>query len=219
MTESYKDMNPRIRRLFSRWVFPCACLVVIAAILTPSIVPWPSSRTHVNEADRRLVSQLLQKVEVVALRPRILGYERSQFGSGWQSTVDSMGTTLTTRQLVLQRANNHDEYTGKPDEAEHMDIDHIYPLAAAWDMGAWSWKVQQRIRFANDVERNLVATDSSLNRDKSDSTPGDWLPPEPASPCYYVRRFLSVAVTYGLAVSADDAAAARQACTISERAT
>ena len=40
---------------------------------------------------------------------------------------------------------------------------HVYPLARAWKMGASKWTVDQRIQFANDIDRNLMAVDGSTN--------------------------------------------------------
>ena len=90
-----------------------------------------------------------------------------------------------------------------------IDIDHVVPLAYAWDMGAASWPQQRRERFANDTARELLASWGPANESKSDSGPAGWLPPDAAFRCDYVLRFLRVATHYGLAVTAADAQAAR----------
>ncbi|MEL4153071.1 HNH endonuclease family protein [Corynebacterium bovis] len=93
-----------------------------------------------------------------------------------------------------------------------MDIDHIYPLSAAWDLGADTWDGPTRRRFGNDTARNLVVTASVVNRAKSDGTLGEWLPPAADARCPYAARYLTVAGEYGLAVTTADADAARRAC-------
>ena len=37
-----------------------------------------------------------------------------------------------------------------------VQIDHIVPLALAWDLGARNWTDEMRVRFANDPA-NLLA--------------------------------------------------------------
>lgn len=86
-----------------------------------------------------------------------------------------------------------------------IEIDHIYPLSAAWDMGAHGWTLEERMRFANDVDITLVAVRDSVNQDKSDALPGRWLPPDPSRHCYFAGRFLIVAASYRLPITADDA--------------
>lgn len=85
-----------------------------------------------------------------------------------------------------------------------IHIDHVYPLKAAWDLGAWRWTPDRRARFANDTDANLLAVTGTVNTGKSDSTPADWLPPDPARHCFYAARYLTAAITYGLPVTADD---------------
>src|SRR5699024_12715058 len=59
-----------------------------------------------------------------------------------------------------------------------IEVDHIFPLSAAWDHGAYQWDDATRQQFANDP-LNLVATSRELNQSKSDSLPEEWLPPHP----------------------------------------
>nr|WP_227985405.1 HNH endonuclease family protein [Nocardia spumae] len=88
--------------------------------------------------------------------------------------------------------------------AREVQIDHVYPLAAAWDMGAAGWAPAQRIRFANDIAFNLLAVDGSSNMNKGDRTPADWLPPARAYHCFYAGKYLTTAIRYGLPISAGD---------------
>ena len=80
---------------------------------------------------------------------------------------------------------------------EAVQIDHIVPLALAWDMGAYDWPVAQRIRFANDPA-NLLAVQGQANQDKGDSQPALWMPPNAAFPCQYAMQFIAVSRGYGL---------------------
>ncbi len=51
-----------------------------------------------------------------------------------------------------------------------VQIDHIVPLALAWDLGARDWTDDMRLRFANDPA-NLLAVAGQANQDKGDSEP------------------------------------------------
>ncbi len=101
-----------------------------------------------------------------------------------------------------------DPYTGERltwrDDGYGIQIDHIYPLAAAWHAGAWSWPQARRVRFANDVRRELLAVSGAANQIKQASTPADWLPSNRAYRCTYVRKYLAVAAAYDLPISPED---------------
>ncbi|MFQ6393273.1 HNH endonuclease family protein [Nocardia sp. KC 131] len=117
-----------------------------------------------------------------------------------------------THDCVVTGGSLNDPYTGKQipfrkADAGDIQIDHVYPLAAAWDMGAVGWPLERRVQFANDVEVNLLAVDGRTNQSKGDSTPGEWLPPAGTGHCFYAGRYLTVAVRYDLPVTAVDNAA------------
>ncbi|NLG56082.1 MAG: HNH endonuclease [Rhodococcus sp.] len=114
-----------------------------------------------------------------------------------------------TAQCVVLSGTLPDPYSGEVVEFHRSDgsaihIDHIYPLAAAWDFGASQWPLARRIQFANDVEFNLLAVNRSANMDKGDKTPADWLPPHPSYRCYYAAKYLSVAIEYDLPITVAD---------------
>ncbi|MBV7295084.1 HNH endonuclease family protein [Corynebacterium sp. TAE3-ERU12] len=175
-------------------------------------------RHRVDPQLRADVSAALAEVSVVQQRSTITGYDRDAFG-GWASAG-----SCTTRQVVLvdyfggrpcHPAGTAvvDFYTGEDLRAADADIDHIYPLAAAWDFGACWWTAAERARFANDPA-NLVPTDSAVNRKKSDLTLAQWLPPYQPHRCAYVARYVGVARAYGLPLSVADWQAAASACGI-----
>ena len=83
-----------------------------------------------------------------------------------------------------------------------LDIDHLVPLAEAWDSGAWSWDAATRERFANDVDdpRSLIAVTASTNRSKSDRDPADWLPPLTSYRCTYLSNWVAVKARWSLSI-------------------
>ena len=73
-----------------------------------------------------------------------------------------------------------------------IDIDHLVPLAEAWDSGARNWARRTRQAFANDLGdgRSLVGVTDSVNQSKSDQDPGEWMPEH--ATCRYVREWVAV---------------------------
>ncbi|WP_245720471.1 HNH endonuclease family protein [Nocardia uniformis] len=108
----------------------------------------------------------------------------------------------TSRRIIFDKA-----------DAKDIQIDHVYPLAAAWDMGASGWSRDRRLRFANDLDYNLLAVNGKINQDKSDNTPADWLPPSAATHCFYAGKYLTVAAQYSLPITAADKAALQRVAT------
>ncbi|MCC8477287.1 HNH endonuclease family protein [Streptomyces parvus] len=88
--------------------------------------------------------------------------------------------------------------------AGSLDIDHMVPLAEAWDSGASTWTAQRREAYANDqgAEVSLVAVTARSNRQKSDQDPADWMPPSPAAQCRYVGEWVATKLRWQL--TADD---------------
>lgn len=99
----------------------------------------------------------------------------------------------------------HSPYTGefvmfrRGSGSSSVQIDHIVPLAYAWDMGAWAWPAELRRDFGNDPA-NLVAVDARSNQAKSDAEPGRWMPPRHRFRCQYAVQFVVVVRAYGLAL-------------------
>ncbi|MFE8910876.1 HNH endonuclease family protein [Streptomyces globisporus] len=88
-----------------------------------------------------------------------------------------------------------------------LDIDHMIPLAEAWDSGASQWTAARREAYANDLsaERSLVAITAKTNRSKADQDPAQWLPPLADARCTYAADWVSTKLRWDL--SADEAEA------------
>lgn len=222
------SLSPRLPRPSAFAYLAITSLLSITALLGSSLwydhriatpppisIPFPDATSPATA-----LNLLLPDLVIVPARPRVLGYERDQFGPGWGTqTVD--GRTLSTREFLLEIAFDdstppRDPYDGRLLTRSAVDIDHVVPLAAAWDHGAWAWTNRQRQAFANDTALNLLVTSSVTNRRKSDATLADWLPPHPHARCGYAARYALVAYAYGLPLSQRDEAAARRACRLSD---
>jgi hypothetical protein len=75
-----------------------------------------------------------------------------------------------------------------------FDIDHVVPLAEAWQSGAWRWTTATRERYANDLgyAADLVAVTAHSNRSKGDREPQDWLPDRTSFQCRYMAWWVAV---------------------------
>ncbi|MEV5317373.1 HNH endonuclease family protein [Streptomyces sp. NPDC052687] len=92
--------------------------------------------------------------------------------------------------------------------ASDVDIDHLVPLAEAWDSGADSWTTSRRQAFANDLTRpQLLAVTDDVNQAKGDKDPAEWMPARTAYHCTYVRAWVQVKYYYGLSVDSAEKSA------------
>ncbi|MFF3788330.1 HNH endonuclease family protein [Streptomyces sp. NPDC001933] len=145
------------------------------------------------------------------------GYERDSF-KHW---IDEDGDSCSTRNEVLlaeavkapeqgaRCALTGGEWLSYYDEvtvtaAGKLDIDHMVPLAEAWDSGASKWDADGRMRYANDLgaERSLIAVTAKTNRSKADKDPSEWMPPADSAKCTYLADWTATKLRWKL--SADD---------------
>ncbi|CAM5323594.1 MULTISPECIES: HNH endonuclease family protein [Streptomyces] len=101
-------------------------------------------------------------------------------GGGWRSYYDAAVVT----------------------SASGLDIDHMVPLAEAWDSGASAWTPQRREAYANDqgAEASLVAVTARSNRSKADQDPAEWLPPAADVHCRYLAEWVGTKLRWDLTV-------------------
>jgi hypothetical protein len=139
------------------------------------------------------------------------GYDRGKF----RLWVDANGDCQDTRDEVLdaesivsvrgcdiQRGKWRSYYDGVvTTRSTNFDIDHLVPLAEAWDSGARRWTSTTRQRYANDLgdARTLVAVTASSNRSKGDRDPADWMPR--LGKCQYVKQWVAVKIRWSLKVN------------------
>ncbi|MEU2801199.1 HNH endonuclease family protein [Streptomyces sp. NPDC007117] len=150
------------------------------------------------------------------------GYERDAF-KHW---VDEDGDSCTTRaEVLLAEAVTAPEQGARCtlsggswlsyyDEAEvtdarKLDIDHMVPLAEAWDSGAHDWTPERREAYANDLdaERSLVAVTARTNRSKADKDPAAWMPPAQSATCTYLVDWTATKLRWGLSADETEQAA------------
>ncbi|MFD7390602.1 HNH endonuclease family protein [Streptomyces sp. NPDC059852] len=147
------------------------------------------------------------------------GYDRDLFPH-W---ITQSGT-CNTRETVLKRDGSnvvtdsscaatsgswYSPYDGATwTAASDLDIDHVVPLAEAWDSGAGSWTTSRRQAFANDLTRpQLIAVTDNVNQAKGDQDPATWMPSRTAYRCTYVRAWVQVKYYYDLSVDSAEKSA------------
>ncbi len=152
--------------------------------------------------------------------------QRCSFGAAWTDNSsapdghngcgtrnDVLRQQLTDARLapgstcVVVAGTLRDPYTGgsstfRKADANDVQIDHVYPLARAFDMGAAGWTQARRTAFANDTDLELLAVAGAVNQAKGDAGPAEWLPPDPVAACAYVERYIAIAGAYALAITA-----------------
>jgi len=181
---------------------------------------------------------VLAGIPEVPVRIHGYDYHRAAFGDAWTDDTTAPGghngcdtrNDILDRDLVdktfvsIKRCPNaiatgtlHDPYTNDTiafvrgnQTGAAVQIEHIVPLAYAWDLGARNWTDEMRVRFANDPA-NLLAIGGQVNQDKSDQEPARWMPPNHAFWCQYAVQYIAVLRGYGLPVDAPSAAVLREA--------
>ncbi|MGW1620548.1 HNH endonuclease family protein [Streptomyces sp. NPDC002172] len=147
------------------------------------------------------------------------GYDRDLF-----PTWDTISGTCNTREWILKRDGTnvvtnsactatsgswYSPYDGATwTAASDVDIDHLVPLAEAWDSGASKWTTAQREALANDVTRpQLLAVTDNVNQSKGDKDPAEWMPSLTSYRCTYVRAWVQVKYYYNLSVDSAEKSA------------
>ena len=89
-----------------------------------------------------------------------------------------------------------------------VDIDHMVPLAEAWQSGAWAWTTPQRQTYANDLGGpELWAVTDNVNQSKGDQDPATWQPSLSSFRCTYARAWVQVKWYYHLTVDSAEKSA------------
>ena len=137
-------------------------------------------------------------------------YARSSFGVDW---ADLDGDCQNTRTEVLARdslvpvaegcrifrgrwLSYYDDKTWT--KSFEVQIDHLVPLAEAWDSGAYAWDAATRLRYANDLGdvRALVPTTTALNYAKLAEDPQTYVPR--VNVCRYISSWIAVKLRWNL---------------------
>jgi hypothetical protein len=181
---------------------------------------------------------VLAGIPLIPMRVREHDYRRAAFGDAWtddttapgghngcdtrndildRDLVDKTFTAISRCPTAVATGTLYDPYTNDTvaftrgnQVGASVQIDHIVPLALAWDLGARNWTDDMRRRFANDPA-NLLAVQGKANQDKGDGQPSVWMPPNRAFWCQYSVQFSEVLRGYGLPIDQPSAVVLRDA--------
>ena len=182
---------------------------------------------------------MLAGIAVVPLRIRSYDYRRAAFGDAWTDDNAAPGghNGCDTRNDILDRdlvdktyvsikrcpdavatGTLHDPYTNATvafvrgaQVGAAVQIDHIVPLALAWDLGARNWPDDMRLRFANDPANLLAVAGPGEPGQGRFASRRRGCRRTRRSACQYAMQFIAVLRGYGLPVDAPSAPVLRDA--------
>ncbi|MBN3453601.1 HNH endonuclease [Mycobacterium sp. DSM 3803] len=222
------------------WWLACAVVLAVIVAVQVTLSVQRSDRFVALADTPRVQAGVDVLTGVAEIPQRVRGndYRRAAFGEAWDddnpapgghngcdTRNDILNRDLSDKTFVsIKRCPNavatgtlHDPYTNAVvsfvrgnQVGASVQIDHIVPLALAWDLGARNWPDDLRLRFANDPA-NLLAVQGQANQDKGDQEPAHWMPPNQAFWCQYSVQFAEVLRGYGLPVDAPSAVVLREA--------
>jgi len=191
---------------------------------SPETSPTGPSPTEPSDLSPTLAGPALEAARGLEVKGRaqVNDYDRALFGQAWldvdrngcdtrndilrrdlQDVVlkpDTNGCAVLTGTLVDPYAGQTIDFVQGEDTSQAVQIDHVVPLADAWQKGAREWTDDQRAAFANDP-LNLLAVDGAVNQAKGAGDAATWLPPDRDYWCPYAARIVAVKTSYGLWVT------------------
>ena len=146
------------------------------------------------------------------------GYKRTLFkhwitiSRAGQKGCDSRKSVIIDEAIIKPKVESGCKLVGgewlsiydnvKVNDAGNLDVDHMVPLAEAWDSGASSWDALKKQQYANDMvdPRHLISVTGGSNRSKSDQDPAEWMPTNKLYACEYLVNWVSIKVRWNLSV-------------------
>ncbi|MFG2894973.1 HNH endonuclease family protein [Streptomyces sp. NPDC048248] len=196
-------IRPRRSLLAATVAAATAALTLLATTPAQAALPTPVSASTA----RAYLASL-----TVATEHSRTGYSRDLFPhwitiSGSCDTRETIlkrdGSGVTTDSSCAATSGSwYSPYDGATwSAASDVDIDHLTPLAEAWDSGAYNWTTTKRQSLANDLTRpQLLAVTDNVNQSKGDQDPGTWWPSRTAYRCTYARAWVQVKHHYAMTV-------------------
>ncbi|MFF3367102.1 HNH endonuclease family protein [Streptomyces misionensis] len=201
-----------------RFARTAAAAAAFTAFLVPAAAHTATAAPHSRTPGQTVTLPVRDALAELPVRQEDrTGYERSKF-KHW---IDADHDGCNTRAEVLKAeavvapvqgarctltegewySPYDDRYINGP---RGLDIDHLVPLAEAWDSGAYAWTASVREAYANDLgdDRALIAVSAASNRSKADQDPTTWLPPAAGYRCTYVTDWVADKTRWGLTVDA-----------------
>ncbi len=196
-------------------VLTAATVLLSAAIAVPTAGAAPTGPAH-RAAGDTVTTILAEAIEALPVADEDrTGYVRTAFRHWIDADKDGCDTR---REVIIDEAVQAPEVGARcaltggewfsaydavtVTDASGLDVDHMVPLAEAWDSGASVWSAAERQAYANDLDdaRSLIAVTAKSNRSKADKDVNDWLPPATSYICTYITNWTVVKTRWGLDV-------------------
>lgn len=189
-------------------------LSLTALALTIGMIP--AHAADVSYKDQKTALASLKVADEVRT-----GYKRTLF-KHWVGTgngCDSRKSVIISEAIIKPKIESGCKLIGgewlsiydnaKVVEAGKLDVDHMVPLAEAWDSGASAWDAKKKEMYANDQTdpRHLIAVTGASNRSKSDQDPAEWMPTNKAYTCEYIANWISIKARWSLTIDSKEKAA------------
>ncbi|MER6026565.1 HNH endonuclease family protein [Streptomyces sp. NPDC001851] len=194
--------------------------LAVALLFVPFIAPTPAQAQGRSAATYTVPIAAAVRALPVAAEVRT-GYQRTSF-KHWNAGKNPTDGCNTRAEVLLAEAVDPPQvlpgcklsggrwwsyYDSKwITSAAALDVDHMVPLAEAWDSGASQWTAALREAYANDLDAptSLVAVSAASNRSKADQDPAQWLPPAVDVMCRYISEWVGTKLRWGLTADADE---------------
>jgi hypothetical protein len=187
--------------------------ILSLTVLLLSLNMIPAQAAEVSYKDQKTALATLKVADEIRT-----GYKRTLF-KHWVGTgngCDSRKSVIISEAIVKPKVESGCKLVGgewlsiydnvKVTDAGKLDVDHMVPLAEAWDSGASAWDAAKKEMYANDQTdpRHLIAVTGASNRSKSDQDPAEWMPTNKAYTCDYITNWISIKVRWSLTIDAKE---------------
>ncbi|MGW0121979.1 HNH endonuclease [Streptomyces sp. NPDC003327] len=189
-------------------------LAPLALILSPLAVPTPALSANVL-----LFPDALAELTEASEDPA--GFQVSAFRH-WNRGQDTADGCDTRSEVLVEEATDAPAvgakcaltggrwtsyYDGQNvGDPAALRVDHLVPLAEAWESGASGWTAARREKYANDqgAAATLVAVTARSQKEKAGRDPAGWVPSNAAAYCRYVGEWVGTKMRWGLSVDKDE---------------
>lgn len=182
-----------------------------------------SAETAKPSPNKKISLLELTKVDQKFPRPEER-YDRDKHYGGWINITKDK-SCLNTREVVLKRSSTPDQiettkngcrilrgewldpYTDQQfTNPRDIQIDHMVPLKNSYVSGGHLWSAEKRCAYANYLGNSfhLLAVSGDANEEKLDHSPVQYMPPNKAYRCEYLKNWLRIKMIWKLAMSDDE---------------
>jgi hypothetical protein len=200
-------------------ILPALLFVMSCA---PTQAAMPSTTTPPTQAAMpSTTTPPTEMLLIMAAAPTPEDYTRGEWGSWRDEDKDCQDTrqevlnaesqvkpTLDANGCRVLKGQWTDVYTREVfTDPSKIDIDHVVPLKAAYDAGGNTWSADKQKAYFNSLQNpeHLIAVGAFSNRSKGSKTPQEWMPPNEAYHCQYLKDWLTIKDRWGLQVPLEEA--------------